>query len=39
MNRVTTLQLDAFGQWHHLQSNAQVAGDFGVVGVSLGVDL
>jgi hypothetical protein len=39
LNSVTTLQLDAFGQWHHLQSNARVAGDFGVVGVSLGVDL
>jgi len=36
---VTTVQLDAFGQWHHLQTNARVAGDFGVVGVTLGVDL
>jgi len=35
----TALQLDLFGQWHHLQSNARVAGDLGVFGVAFGVDL
>jgi long-chain fatty acid transport protein len=35
----SSLQLDAFGQWHHLQTNAHAAGDFGVVGVTIGVGL
>jgi hypothetical protein len=39
IGRTTSLQLDLFGQWHHLQANARVAGDFGVFGVTLGVDL
>jgi long-subunit fatty acid transport protein len=39
INRYTALQLDAFGQWHHLQPNARVSGDFPVFGVTLGVDL
>ncbi|MCU1281618.1 MAG: hypothetical protein JWM53_5164 [bacterium] len=38
-SRLTTLQLDGFGQWHHLQPNARVSGDFAVFGVSVGVDL
>ncbi len=37
--RVTTLQLDAFVQWHHLQPNAHVRGDFASFGLTLGVDL
>lgn len=37
--RLTTLQLDAFVQWHHLQPNARVSGDFASLGVALGVDL
>jgi long-chain fatty acid transport protein len=37
--RTTALQLDLFGQWHHLQSNTRVAGDVGVFGVTVGVDL
>lgn len=37
--RLTTLQLDAFVQWHHLQANPRVSGDFSALGVSLGVDL
>ncbi len=38
-SRLTTLQLDAFVQWHHLQPNAHVSGDFAALGLSLGVDL
>jgi long-chain fatty acid transport protein len=37
--RLTTLQLDGFVQWHHLQSNARVSGDFAAFGFSIGVDL
>ena len=37
--RLTTLQLDAFVQWHHLQPNARVSGDFASFGLSFGVDL
>ena len=37
--RLTTLQLDGFVQWHHLQSNARVSGDFAAFGFTLGVDL
>jgi len=37
--RLTTLQLDAFGQWHHLDGNPLAAGDFGVFGFTIGVDL
>jgi long-chain fatty acid transport protein len=37
--RLTTLQLDGFVQWHHLQSTARVSGDFASFGFSLGVDL
>jgi long-chain fatty acid transport protein len=39
IGRLTTLQLDAFVQWHHLQPNAHVSGDFASLGFSLGVDL
>jgi long-chain fatty acid transport protein len=39
LGRMTALQLDLFGQWHHLQANAHVTGDAGVFGVTLGVDL
>jgi long-chain fatty acid transport protein len=38
-SRFTTLQLDLFGQWHHLQPNGRVDGDFGVLGATVGVDL
>jgi hypothetical protein len=38
-NSLTTLQLDAFGQWHHLAANLRVDGDFAVLGASVGVDL
>ena len=37
--RLTTLQLDGFVQWHHLQPNARVSGDFAAFGFSIGVDL
>ena len=37
--RLTTLQLDGFVQWHHLQSTPRVSGDFASLGFSLGVDL
>lgn len=37
--RLTTLQLDGFVQWHHLQPTARVSGDFASFGFSLGVDL
>jgi long-chain fatty acid transport protein len=37
--RLTTVQLDGFVQWHHLQPNARVSGDFAAFGFSLGVDL
>jgi long-chain fatty acid transport protein len=37
--RLTTLQLDAFVQWHHLQSTPRVGGDFSSFGLTLGVDL
>jgi len=37
--RRTALQLDAFVQWHHLQPNARVSGDFAAFGFTLGVDL
>jgi long-chain fatty acid transport protein len=36
---VTALQLDLFGQWHHLQSSTRTSGDIGVCGASFGVDL
>jgi long-chain fatty acid transport protein len=39
LGRATSLQLDGFGQWHHLQPNGRVAGDVGVLGLTLGVDL
>ena len=39
MGRLTTLQLDGFVQWHHLQPNARVSGDFASFGFSVGVDL
>jgi long-chain fatty acid transport protein len=38
-SRLTTLQLDGFVQWHHLQPNARVSGDFASFGFSVGVDL
>jgi long-chain fatty acid transport protein len=38
-SRLTTLQLDGFVQWHHLQPNARVSGDFASFGFSIGVDL
>jgi long-chain fatty acid transport protein len=37
-NKYTALQLDAFGQWHHL-SGEDAGGDFGVFGFTVGVDL
>jgi long-subunit fatty acid transport protein len=37
--RLTTLQIDAFVQWHHLQPNARVSGDFAALGLTVGVDL
>lgn len=37
--RLTALQLDAFVQWHHLQANARVSGDFAALGFTIGVDL
>ncbi len=37
--RLTTLVLDTFGQWHHLDGNPNAAGDFGVFGFTFGVDL
>jgi long-chain fatty acid transport protein len=39
IGRLTTLQLDGFVQWHHLQSTPRVGGDFASLGFSLGVDL
>jgi hypothetical protein len=39
MSRLTTLQLDGFVQWHHLESTPRVSGDFAAFGFSLGVDL
>jgi hypothetical protein len=38
-SRLTTLQFDAFVQWHHLQPNEHVSGDFASFGFSIGVDL
>jgi long-chain fatty acid transport protein len=37
--RRTALQLDGFVQWHHLQPNAHVRGDFAAFGFTIGVDL
>jgi long-chain fatty acid transport protein len=39
VGHATALQLDLFGQWHHLQTNPRVDGDFGVCGATFGVDL
>src|SRR5262249_15591690 len=39
INRLTALQLDAFGQWHHAQASSRLSGDIGVLGVTLGVNL
>ena len=39
INRLTALQLDAFGQWHHAQSTSRLSGDLAVIGVTIGVDL
>ena len=38
-SRLTTLQVDAFVQWHHAQANEHVSGDFASLGFSIGVDL
>jgi long-chain fatty acid transport protein len=38
-SRLTALVLDAFGQWHRLAPHPRAAGDLGVFGVTLGVDL
>ena len=38
-SRYTTLQVDAFVQWHHAQANEHVSGDFASLGFSIGVDL
>jgi long-chain fatty acid transport protein len=38
-SRWTSLQIDGFVQWHHLQSNARVSGDFASFGATVGVDL
>lgn len=37
--RLTTIQLDLFVQWHHLQPNAHVSGDFASFGATVGLDL
>jgi long-chain fatty acid transport protein len=38
-SRLTTLQIDLFAQWHHLQPNARVRGDFATFGAAVGIDL
>lgn len=39
INRLTAVQLDAFGQWHHVQATPRISGDLAVFGVTVGVDL
>jgi hypothetical protein len=39
INRLTALQLDVFGQWHHAQASSRLSGDIGAFGVTLGVNL
>lgn len=37
--RLFGAQLDMYGQWHHLDGDPRAGGDFGVYGVTAGIDL